>query len=121
MARGAGGRSWTCFLRVVVQYRTLLSHSGIAMGGPNSRIVVHGGNLAAASMTVFSLLFRSDWFLMKQSADCYCRVIGHLLRSVQPSGCFGLPAFLCEACSGSLVLRIRRLLCSVAEKPITET
>jgi len=52
-----------------------------------------------------SLFFRSDWFLVKQSTDFCYRVIGHLLRRIQPSGWFGLAA-LCEACNGSLALRI---------------
>ena len=82
---------------------------------------MHGGNLAAASMTVFGLLFRSDWFLMKQSTDFCCRVIGHLLRVIQPSGSLGKTAFLCEACNRSLVLRIGRVMSTVAEKPITKS
>jgi len=63
--------------------------------------------------------FRSDWFLVKQSTDFCYRVI-HLLRRIQPSGWFVLTA-LCEACNGSLALRIGWMLSTVAEKPKTKS
>jgi hypothetical protein len=71
---GVGGRGWACFLRALVQYRTLPSHCSIPMNGkPDS----HALRQLGYRSPVFSVLLRSDRF-------SWCEVTrSFLLRSNQ--------------------------------------